>query len=77
MPNCSAKPRGQFWPPEANQDRGLLLKLARLGELHMCTRGAWRYRWESPTVHVSQLAKGGGHMPRIADHAALSTPNSE
>lgn len=35
------------------------MKLARSGELRLCTRGTWRYRWESPTVHVGQLAKGG------------------
>ena len=77
MPGCSAKLRGQFWPPEANQDRGLLMKLARMGELRMCTRGAWRYRWESPTVHVSQLGKGGDQVPHGADTAALSTASAE
>jgi hypothetical protein len=59
MPACSAKRRGTFWPDQANQDRNLLMKLARSGELRLCTRGTWRYRWESPTVHVGQLAKSG------------------
>ena len=53
------------------------MKLARLGELRMCTRGAWRYRWESPTVHVSQLGKGGDQVPHGADTAALSTASAE
>jgi hypothetical protein len=77
MRACSAKLRGRFWPQEANQDRGLLVKLARWGELCVCTRGIWRCRGESSTVHVNQLARGGDAKPRGGDPAALPTARQD
>jgi hypothetical protein len=59
-PACNAKMFGETWPPAANSDSRLLNELARRGELQICTRGAWRYRWTSPTVHINQLLKRRG-----------------
>jgi hypothetical protein len=53
------------------------MKLARWGELRMCTRGTWRYRWESPTVPMNQLVKGGDAQPRGGASAALSTARQD
>jgi len=77
MPSCSAKLRGTYWPEDANHDPNLLMKLARKGELRMCTRGTWRYRWESPTVHVSQFAKHDPNKPQADEPAAPSTSGDE
>jgi len=77
MPSCSAKLRGTFWPEEANHDRNLLMKFARNGELRMCTRGTWRYRWESPTVHISQIGKRESTKPVGGEQAAPSTGGDE
>jgi hypothetical protein len=76
MPACSAKLRGQFWPQEANENPVLLMRLARSGELRMCTRGTWLYRWESLTVHVNQLRKSGEIKPR-GGQSALSTASAQ
>jgi hypothetical protein len=54
-PACNAEMRGKYWPLEANDDRALAQRLLREGRLELCTRGVWRYRWISPTVHYSTL----------------------
>jgi hypothetical protein len=59
-PRCSAKLHGRFWPEQANSDAKLAVALARSGELEICSVRVWKYRWESLTVHISQLAKDGG-----------------
>lgn len=56
-PRCSAKLRGRYWPEQANSDARLAVTLARSGQLEMCAARVWKYRWETLTVHVSQLAK--------------------
>jgi hypothetical protein len=48
-PPCDAQHRGDVWPKAAAG--------AAKRPLEMCTRGAWKYRWEPVTVSVSQLAK--------------------
>jgi hypothetical protein len=55
-PACTSANQGELWPPEANQDRKLASKLARCGELAMCTRTIWRYHWDSLTVRADQLS---------------------
>jgi hypothetical protein len=59
-PRCSAKLRGRFWPEQANSDAKLAVTVARSGQLEMCAVRVWKYRWETLTVHVSQLAKERG-----------------
>ena len=60
-PACTAETHLQMWPPSANDSAAAAHAFARNGHLEICTRGAWRYRWSSPTVHISQLASKGKH----------------
>jgi hypothetical protein len=60
-PACIAENHLQMWPPWANDSAAEANALAKSGRLEICTRGAWRYRWTSPTVHISQLAHKGKH----------------
>lgn len=60
-PACNAETHLQMWPPWANDSAAEAHALARNGRLEICTRGAWRYRWTSPTIHISQLAHKGKH----------------
>jgi hypothetical protein len=70
-PKCDAKTAGELWPAEANKDRMLSAKLARCGELQICVRGHYKYRWESPTVRVDQLSpRAGKPIPAECDASA-------
>ena len=69
-PHCGAETAGQMWPPAANQDQALVMKLAREGNLRICTMGLWQYQWQSPTVTLRQMEdpssenwRGKGHGP--------------
>jgi hypothetical protein len=64
-PACNAGSVGRLWPEAANHDPKLRKKMARCGELELCTRGIWRYRWESLTVRLDQLP-GGSRLPKPA-----------
>jgi hypothetical protein len=75
-PACSAKIAGQLWPEAANHDPALRKKLSRCGELELCTRGIWRYRWESLTVRIDQL-RGGSQLPKPAGCEVLPEATSE
>lgn len=55
-PACNTGNQGRLWPEAANVDRQAARRAERCGELQVCTRGVWRYRWEPLTVHVQQLA---------------------
>jgi hypothetical protein len=55
-PACSSENHGRMWPEAANHDPKLLARLVRCGDLLICVRGPWHYRWEAPTVRVDQLA---------------------
>ncbi|MBZ5609745.1 MAG: hypothetical protein LAP38_15905 [Acidobacteriia bacterium] len=57
-PACNQQNAGQMWPEAANHDAAARSKLARCGELQICTRTVWRYRWESVTVRLDQLPGG-------------------
>ncbi len=57
-PACNAVNLGRLWPESANHDPKLRKKMARCGELELCTRGIWRYHWESLTVRLDQLPGG-------------------
>jgi hypothetical protein len=59
-PPCTAANAGDFWPDQANKDHKLAAKLARCGELQICSRGFFRFRWDFPTVRVDQLSKNPG-----------------
>jgi hypothetical protein len=64
-PACNAGNLGSLWPEAANHDPRLRKKMARCGELELCTHGIWRYRWESLTVRIDQL-RGGKALPKPA-----------
>lgn len=57
-PACNKNNVGQLWPNAANRDHVVLSKMARCGELEICTRGVWRYSWERLTVRLDQLRGG-------------------
>lgn len=54
-PACNAGMRGRFYPEKANADADHARRSAQCGELWICTKGAWRHRWERLSVHISQL----------------------
>jgi hypothetical protein len=54
-PPCNAQNRGQLWPLESNYDHQAARRAERSGTLEICSPGIWKYRWQSLTVHVSQL----------------------
>jgi len=56
-PACGTMTRGLMWPLEANANPRLAVKLSRHGLLDICTRGPWRFKWNAPVVHISQLQK--------------------
>jgi hypothetical protein len=64
-PVCDADTNGQFWPEAANHDSKLLKKFSRCGELEVCARTRYRYRWESITVRIDQL-RGGSQLHKPA-----------
>jgi hypothetical protein len=69
-PACSSQNQGQMWPEAANRDSKLRARLIRCGELYICVRGLWHYRWETPTVRVDQLDREGKakiSKPRACD----------
>ena len=72
-PRCSARLQGQFWPEQANQDAKLARALSRTGELELCTLWGWRYRWQSVSVHISQLPKKRGKTPAPTSASASTT----
>jgi len=56
-PVCGENNRGQFWPSEANSDRVVLKQALNCGELRICSKGLWKYRWETVGATYWQLAK--------------------
>ena len=48
-PRCTKENRGMVWPPERARNT--------CSEVEVCVFHVWNYRWDSVTVHVSQLAK--------------------
>ena len=54
-PPCAPENAGQMWPDAANRDSGLMLRLAREGNLRICAMGLWKYQWQSPTVSLRQM----------------------
>lgn len=63
-PACNAVTLGKMWPLQANGNPQLRNKLFNCGELQVCTRGRWRYRWAPLSVRLDQLTKEGtSHRP--------------
>lgn len=54
-PVCREENEGKMWPASANDNWREALELAREGRLEICSRGPWRFRWSSPTVHIREL----------------------
>ncbi|MBM3745160.1 MAG: hypothetical protein FJW34_05130 [Acidobacteria bacterium] len=65
-PACNSLTLGQLWPSVAEQDARAAHRLARCGQLLICTRGSWRYRWRPLAVRVDQLQKGVKPQPPAA-----------
>ena len=59
-PACNQKNAGLMWPEAANRDHMVRARAAHCGELEMCTRDVWHYRWKPLTVRVDQLPGGNG-----------------
>jgi hypothetical protein len=62
-PVCNKKNVGELWPPEAKTDRVAFWRFSQSGELEVCSRGTWHYRWQGLTVNVRDLA-----APRPSQH---------
>lgn len=71
-PPCNKSMAGKMWPDAANRDHKALIKLAHCGELQMCSRDIWHYRWESLTVRLDQLR--GSHFAKPAGCEVLPEP---
>lgn len=56
-PVCNSQNQGQMWPEAANHDPKLMASMIRCGELLICVRGSWHYRWEAPSVRLDQLGR--------------------
>lgn len=76
-PACSSALEGQFWPLQANSDRKLASKLARCGQLDMCSRGMFRYRWRSMTVRVDQLSRKAELKAPAGCDASVEDPSAD
>jgi len=76
-PACNKKNAGQLWPDAANTDHAVRSRAARCGELQMCSRDAWHYRWQPLTVRIDQLRGGSGlAKPAACEVSAEPTEHS-
>jgi hypothetical protein len=76
-PACTAETQGEMWPESANRDPKLFKKLARCGQLEICTRRHRHYLWESPTVRFDQLRGGVGSASPAGCEVPLEAPQGE
>jgi hypothetical protein len=60
---CNASTLGKMYPAQANSDPQVRNELFTCGELQVCTRGRWRYRWVPLSVRIDQLTKDKAHRP--------------
>jgi hypothetical protein len=58
-PECNAGTLGKLFPIQANGNSRLTNRLFTCGELQVCTRGRWRYKWSLLSVRLDQLSKDG------------------
>ena len=75
-PACNKKTAGKYWPEAANHDHKAFSKLAKCGELQMCIRDIWHYKWDLLTVRLDQL-RGGSHLMKPAGCEILPGPAEE
>jgi hypothetical protein len=72
-PPCKADNVGEMWPAAARSNSELMMQLAKQGSLRICSRGLWKYQWQSPTVTLDQLRdshegqKGKFHLPSLTN----------
>jgi len=71
-PVCNAQNYGRMWPDAANHNPKMLTKLSQCGDLQICTRPGFRYRWEALTVRVDQLGRGKQKLATPARCEALT-----
>ena len=72
-PPCGVEHAGQLWPDAANHDSGLLLRLAREGNLRICSKGLWKFQWQSPTVSLRQMEDPNNENWRSKTHGLTLT----
>lgn len=72
-PVCNGENAGVMWPLEANFNPALVSKLSRDGQLWLCGRGHWRFRWEKAAVHVNQLLQERRSKDRRSHQSADGT----
>ena len=64
-PACDASTLGSLYPAQANSDRQIRNELFTCGELQVCARGRWKYRWVPLSVRIDQLVRNGSaHRPQ-------------
>lgn len=56
-PVCNASHAGEFWPPSANDGQKSMYEASRSGDLEICERGIYRYKWRPLTVSYRKLVK--------------------
>jgi hypothetical protein len=69
-PACDAKSLSKFWPDAANSDPRTLFDLSRTGQLELCTRGTFRYKWRPLTVSYQELRASGKSKAQPRDKKA-------
>lgn len=62
-PECNKSMAGKLWPPTALKDKETFRQLSQSGELQVCARTTWHYRWQSLTVNARDLHKKGEAGP--------------
>jgi hypothetical protein len=62
-PICNAKTQGQFWPAEANSNPQAVRRYTQSGELELCARGLWKYKWEHLSINARDFAKSKHPTP--------------
>jgi|ERR1700679_716339 hypothetical protein len=56
-PACNAKTRGDYWPAEANSSPQAVRRFTQSGELEMCSRDFWKYKWVHLSINAHNFAK--------------------
>jgi hypothetical protein len=74
QPPCGKDELGRFWPDKADKNPVLAMQLARNGDLQVCSRSGWHYRWMQPAVRVDQLRSKRWKDPPIEGEADRRKP---
>lgn len=55
-PACKKSDVGRLWPDAVNRDPHLIRSIAQCHQIQVCRRTLFRYRWESVSIPLWQLA---------------------